>query len=112
MEKRSLLLTCFDSPLPEPLNGKRPVLADFAVALVLTPAQDQRSLAKLSLSWQSDPMAEDITLPGVPELQDLWQGNPAARSLPLLEALARGKKADVGFRFPEKGRLTVALRPC
>lgn len=111
-EERPVLLVAFDYPMPAPLHGKRPIAAPFAAALVLTPHGLAEARAELSLSWQSDVSAQGVPPPNAPELAALWQGNPAARSLPLLEALALNRARPLSLRYPENGRLDLELAPC
>ena len=111
-EDRPVLLTVFDCPMPEPLHSKRPIAAAFAVALVLVPNGDDSTGAAISLSWKGDPASQEVTRPSDPGLADLWQGTPAARSLPLLEALACNRARSLSFRYPEDGRLELEVTPC
>jgi len=45
-------------------------------------------------------------------LEELRLGIPAARALPLLEALARETEGDVVLDFLPETRLRVAVSPC
>jgi hypothetical protein len=45
-------------------------------------------------------------------LEELRLGIPAARALPLLEALARETQGDVVLDFLAETRLRVAVSPC
>ena len=82
-----VLLACYDHPAPAPLDAAAPLAAPFAVALVVQ-AQEKGPL-QLSLSD-----GEETRL-AQPELEQLRLGNPAARALPLLAALADGLSATV-----------------
>ncbi len=46
-----------------------------------------------------------------PGLRALHAGNPAARSLPLLEAIARGEAAALTLAWLD-GSLAVEIEPC
>lgn len=83
-ELDTLLMVC-DLRMPVPLAEKRPIAEPFGVALVLTPARSERSLAALALAETREPEAtlEDAGL------EALRRANPAARALPLLRLLAR-----------------------
>lgn len=97
-----VLLACYDHPFPEPLGGARPVLAPFGLGLVLGAAGDG---PRLELAHDG-PVA--LTLPRNPALHALARGNPAARALALLEALAA--RAPGRFALPcLNGGLTVTL---
>ncbi|MEO6280420.1 beta-ketoacyl synthase chain length factor [Roseateles sp.] len=80
-----VLLVAADVPYPAPLDAKRPTRDAVGVALVLAPA----SAAGTTLCLQLVPEAPPTTC-GHEGLDQLRQGVPAARALPLLQALARG----------------------
>lgn len=82
--QRPVLLVAADVPYPAPLAALRPTADAFGVALLLAPG---RGLA-LSLQGGTAP-----TPCGHAGLDTLRQGVPAARALPLLQALARGGAA-------------------
>lgn len=105
-----VLLVAYDLPYPEPLHGVRPIAASFGVALVLSPARSARSLAELRIA--TIPMSVDeATECGEPRLEWLRRGNPAARSLPLLEALAASRGGLVRLQLA-RGGLGVGVTPC
>lgn len=87
-ENLPVLLAAFDLPLPTPLHEVRPTAAPFAVALLLT-TQPANALARLQISLEARTEA-DTKMPH-PELEILRSGNPAARALPLLQAVATGQ---------------------
>jgi hypothetical protein len=78
------LLIAFDLPAPEPLHAKRLLVHPAAVALVLTRQRTARSMAALTCNSTS---AEETKLEES-TLEQLRLGNPAARALPLIQALA------------------------
>lgn len=82
-----VLLTCYDHPAPAPLDAAAPLTAPFAVALVVQ--AEAKGALRLSLS------DGDETRLAQPELERLRLGNPAARSLPLLTALADNRPTTV-----------------
>lgn len=81
-----VVLIAYDAPYPQPLHAARPVSSTFGVALVLTGNKTNRSLAELEINISRDGHA--ITPIANAELETLRVGTPAARSLPLLAALA------------------------
>ena len=111
-EVRPVLLTVFDSPFPEPLDSKRHLVDAFAVALVLTPRPSAESKFAMSVCWHHGARDEYTSSPGLPGVHDLFLGNPAARALPLLEAMAHEKPARVRLRYPRSGYLDMELSPC
>jgi hypothetical protein len=100
-----VLLVAYDAPAPEPLDASRPIDAAFAVAMLLRPAGEP-SLAAIELDLVVD--ARDSTLPD-PELDALRRGNPAARCLPLLAAVAR-RAAEPVMLPAVAAKLAVRLR--
>ena len=76
-----VLLVACDVPYPEPLNGVRPVADTLAVALVLVPHGGRRLQVALAGDRLATPCADAA-------LETLRQQIPAARALPLLQALA------------------------
>jgi hypothetical protein len=85
MTEEPVLLCVYDVPLPGALGAKRPMDAPFGMALVLTPSGDG---PRISLRWSGEAATDDQ--PHHPALRALAAGNPAARSLRLLETLAQG----------------------
>lgn len=102
------LLTANDTPYPEPLHGVRPILDNFGVAMVLAPVAGPNSLAQIHVSLTSE-AAGKLDHPG---LEHLRLGIPAARSLPLLSALAQRRPAQVILDYFEHLRIAVAITPC
>lgn len=88
IDGRDTLLVAFDLPAPEPLHSKRPMSHPASVALLLTREPDERTSGTLFCSLtRNEP---ESTLED-PALEALRLGNPATRSLPLLQMLARGQ---------------------
>ena len=86
-------LVAYDVPYPEPLHAARRMVAMFGVALVLVPHRTERALASLIISMADDP--SDATGMEDAALEQLRLGNPAARALPLLAAVARAVTATI-----------------
>ncbi len=84
---RPVLLVAFDLPFPSPLNEVRPILAPFATALLLTPQATASTLAQLTIGLVASHGEESCC--ATAELEKLRRGNPAARALPLLQAIAQ-----------------------
>ncbi len=86
-------LAAYDLPYPEPLNSTRPIAGMFAMALALTPEPTGRAIASLTINpGCSGLVATKMT---DARLERLRRGNPAARGLPLLAAMARREKATI-----------------
>lgn len=111
-EGEPVLTVVYDAPFPEPLNSARPMApAPFGVAMVLTPVGSGSRIAEIGLVEIGHGGAE-VSRPRVPDLTDLWSGNPAGRSIPMLEALAAKTAAHIVFQYPQDGYLKLALTPC
>lgn len=107
-DEAGVLLVAYDRPMPAPLAQARPLRGPFAVALLLTRERLPVSLAGLRLSTSA--AAPPTTC--APPLESLRRGIPAGRALPLLQALAERRPAEILFEYPAafSPRLTVA--PC
>jgi hypothetical protein len=106
----AVALIAHDQPYGEPLAAARPIAAAFGVALVLAPVAGRNALALLEVDF-----AEGAARPAPmndPGLEALRAGVPAARSLPLLAALARGGGAEIELPYLAGNHLRVALAPC
>jgi hypothetical protein len=103
-------LVAYDHPYPEPMNAARPVPASFGMALVLAAGASERAVAEIEVVFLPERAA--ATPMGDAGLEALRRGVPAARSLPLLSALARGSRETVILEYVEGTHLRVALAPC
>ena len=104
----AVVLATYDTPYPEPLDVTRPLAGAFGIGLSLMPRASDHSLARIqvSLSDAAFKRMED------PALEALRRGIPAARGLPLLQALARGREESVILEYLEPLRLAVTVEPC
>lgn len=106
-ENIPVLLVAFDLPFPSPLDESRRITTPFAAALLLTPQATKASLGRLQISLgaaQPDTVMDDA------ELEALRKGNPAARILPLLQAVACGRKQSVSLDAGVNG-LSLEIEP-
>ena len=97
-----VLLVACDVPYPEPLHGKRPLPDSFATALVLVPQGGRR----LALALAGDAPATPCADAG---LEALRTQIPAARALPLLQALAGTAAAQLIVEGLPQQALAVAV---
>lgn len=86
--RRPVLLVACDVPYPEPLHAKRPLADSFGVAFVLAPEGPGPAISVTSVD-ATPTRCED------PALEALRAGIPAARALPLLQALVHGHRGPV-----------------
>ena len=104
-EREPVLLCVYDVPMPSPVDVQRPTLDLFGAALVLRPEGPGPCL---QIDWASETAAHPEPLD--PALRSLAAHNPAARSIRLLEALARGT-ADAFDAALLDGHLRIAVDP-
>jgi len=102
------LLIAYDAPYPEPLNAKRPMPSAMGIALALTSQKSAQSLAQIQVHL-TDAEPDVLADPG---LDALRLAIPAARGLPLLQALARKQASEVVLDYLDPLRLAVRIEPC
>jgi hypothetical protein len=108
-EETTVLLASYDLPYPPALHGVRPIEGIFGAGFVLSPRQSARSLAALSVGLTRDARAE--TVMARPDLEVLRAGNPTARALPLLAALACGVSREIVLRHVAGNTLVIGIEP-
>jgi hypothetical protein len=103
-------LVAYDHAYPEPMSALRPIACAFGVALILAPCRTERSIAMLEIDFVSGPAVETM----MPDagLEALRVGVPAARALPLLEALAAGEPRQISLNYLDDNHLTIRVVPC
>ncbi len=101
------LLLTYDTPYPGPLAAPRRISQPFGLALLLAPAASAGTLATLDLALarQTPQRLDDAALDA------LRLGAPAARSLPLLQGIARGARGQVALEYLDGMSLDVSLQP-
>ncbi|WP_207538035.1 beta-ketoacyl synthase chain length factor [Sabulicella rubraurantiaca] len=104
-----VLLCAYDVPMPAPLHGARPTAFPFAAALVLRQADSPGARAVLELTPRPGPAPE-----ASPDdaLMALETGNPAARALPLLRALAARRDSVQRLASGPESHLELRCIPC
>ncbi|TMH39397.1 MAG: beta-ketoacyl synthase chain length factor [Betaproteobacteria bacterium] len=107
---KPVALIAYDQPYPEPLHSARPLLASFGAALVLAPDATRGASATFELAVL--PGDEKPTGMSDSRLEELRLGIPAARALPLLEALARKTQGEVVLDFLTELQLRVTVSRC
>jgi hypothetical protein len=101
-----VLLVACDVPYPEPLHALRPLADTFALALLLAPGP--QAGPRLTIRFTADAPA---TRCDDAALEALRGAAPAARALPLLQALARGSAATVVVEGPSGTALQIGFLP-
>lgn len=108
IERIPVLLIAYDAGYPEPIRAARPIPDAFAVALVLSPSGRPDCLAQIE-AHLSDAPADTLEQP---DLEALRTAIPAARSLPLLQCLARRRTGAVVLDYLPPVQLGVTVSAC
>jgi hypothetical protein len=110
VDKQPVGLIAYDLPYLAPLNAVRDIGSIFGVGLVLAPAPSDRGVASITLAIEArnDAPTAMMTEP----LETIRRGNPAARSLPMLEAIARGIESRIVLDYLGDRSVTLAVAPC
>jgi hypothetical protein len=103
-------LVAYDHPYPAPLNAARPIGACFGVALVLSARPAAPAIAVLDIEFE--PRTARTTPVEDAGLEALRSSVPAARSLPLLAALARAGGEPVILEYVDGTHLRVKVSAC
>jgi Beta-ketoacyl synthase, N-terminal domain len=111
IEERAVLLVAYDLPSPPPLHAARPLGGGFAAALLLTRSPAPHNLAHFDLTLSTD-HSQEVTNMDDARLEALRSGNQAARSLPLLAAIARRQNTLVRLQYLEDQHVVVRVIPC
>jgi Beta-ketoacyl synthase, N-terminal domain len=108
-ERCSVLLVAYDLDAPVLLREARSITTGFAVAMILGP-ESSGSLAGMQVRLENCSEGEG-RLPN-PGLEQLRQGNPAARSLPLLSTIAAGERETVRLPLLDRQQIVLEVDGC
>lgn len=108
-ESCAVAVIAYDVQYPEPLHAVRTIGGPFAAALALSPEKTVSAFASLDIALHSASM--DETKAKVPAFEALRKNTPAARSLPLLEAIARDATAQIVLSYLPEMALVLDLHP-
>jgi hypothetical protein len=108
VEQRDMLLVAYDTEYPPPLHAKRPIPDGFGIAMVLTPAATEKSLAKLELEL-TDIAFETLAEPA---LEALRGSIPAARALPMMRLLAARQAGRAIIEYLRGTQAAIRVEPC
>lgn len=106
----AVALIAYDQPYPEPLYAVRSLSANFGVAFVLTSVLTSGTSASLDVDFA--PIVATATCMTDPALEETRRNVPAARSLPLLAALARAQPAEVVLDYAVDTSVRIRVAPC
>ncbi len=108
-ENLPTLLVVYDIKPPFPLSTKRFITLEFGVAFLLSTTSSAESIARLNLS----PVGADRPpTKASAELETIRLANPAARSLPLLEILARNQSGTIIFSNANHNSYQLEVNAC
>jgi hypothetical protein len=108
VDQQAVALFTYDTRAPEPLNTARPIGANFAAALIVTPHPSETTFARFDIELQHRSAATTMKAPA---LEELRRGTPAARCLPLLAALTQDMPETVMLEFVSGLTLALAIEP-
>lgn len=108
-ESCAVAVIAYDVQYPEPLCSVRAIGAPFAMALALSPEATSSAFASIDITLRPASLAG--TKARLPELEALRNTIPAARSLPVLDILARAAEATVVLPYLSEMELLLELRP-
>ena len=108
VDETSCILMASDTPYPEPMFSKRPIPDNFGIALVLVPQSSSNTIAKINVSITNDVASKFSDA----ALETLRIAIPAARGLPLLQAIAQKKMQTVVLDYLDNTRLAIEVTPC
>lgn len=106
-----VLLVVYDTDYPEPLRSKRPVPDTLGMALVIAPRPGARSLARITLQDDGGLTTAAATTMSDAGLEFLRQTIPAARALPLLQAIAQKQAAALVLDYLDGTQLALEVAP-
>lgn len=112
VDASAVLLVTYDTDYPEPLHSQRPLPDTMGVALVLTPQRSARSLARITLAGTRFLSTARADTMDDAALELLRQAIPAARALPLLQAIAKRQAGPLVLAYLDDLQLALEVAPC
>ncbi len=112
-ERRRVLHIVCGIPFDEPLDSACRSGPPLGLALVLAPAGEAGGYARIAAEYRAaGTAATAATKPETAAFRRLWETNPAARAIPVLECIARGTHRRVELPYGPGGLLSVDVAPC
>jgi hypothetical protein len=108
VEQRDILLVAYDTEYPPPLHAKRPIPDGFGIGMVLTPAAQKNSQARLQFELTSAAFERLAD----PALEALRASIPAARALPMMRLLAARQAGNVVVEYLSGTNAAIRVEPC
>jgi hypothetical protein len=107
-----VLLVVYDAEYPEPLFRTRPVPDAMGIALVLATQRSERSIARIALAGDAYLTTSAANTIDDAALESLRQTIPAARGLPLLQAIAKAQARRLALGYLDDVQLAMEVAPC
>nr|HMS27712.1 beta-ketoacyl synthase chain length factor [Burkholderiaceae bacterium] len=111
-DQTAVLLIAADSPYPEPLQSARPLADALGIGMVLNPERTTHSRAKIDISLTRAPASHMTNA----ALEHLRLHIPAARGLPLLQAIALVQQSNASqalvLDYLDNCQIAVTVTPC
>ena len=111
-QEECVLFVAYDIPAPFPLHETRPIIAPFAMAFVLSKQAAPNGLAMLDITLLPKAVDRAPATMTQSSFEKLRSGNPAARSLPLLQNIASNLACCVYLDFLDNLQLRIDHQPC
>lgn len=108
VDRLEVLLIAYDTPYSLPLGGVRPLAEPFGAALLMTRDPTGRTIAELEITLDAQP--REISRLRDAALERLRTGNPSARALPLLAALAGAQTRSITLERDAGQTLSISAR--
>lgn len=104
--EKTTLLIAYNLPAPSPMDVAYPMLTWFGMGFGLSSTKDAQAFAKISIELVIRQEARQLTNS---TLALLYQGNPIAHCLPLLEQLALGQIGEIYLDYLSPYSLKISL---
>ncbi|HYW56508.1 MAG TPA: beta-ketoacyl synthase chain length factor [Polaromonas sp.] len=111
VEDTPVLLVTYDTDYPEPLRSVRPIPDTIGLALVISPQRSPRSCAQITLGGESGATTAAESAMDNAALESLRTAVPAARGLPLLQAIAKKQTTSVVLAYLDGMQLALEVSP-
>jgi hypothetical protein len=107
-DRMTTMLVACDTPYPEPLHSTRAIPDAFGIALAIAPKAGEKTLARIDARLVTEPAVRLTDA----ALEQLRASIPAARGLPLLQAIAAGQAQSLVLDYLDGSRLALEVTPC
>lgn len=108
---KDVLLVCYDYPPPAPLDQKRDITMPYGIALLLSNNMSESTIASLHIQ-SNEYIGSEYIISKCQNLslENLRQSNPAASSLPLIEAIYRKQTMNIVLPYVCNNNIKIHLK--